>query len=621
MGAYEGALTQVEYRTPQGRPYWYHSVEKRSVWDKPAELKTARERAIDATPWRVYKAGERSYYVHRETKTSTWTMPPEIKHIYDTVPDDPPEAVPMNAPASPHAAAPSASPSSPAVGGGSLTPFAGTPDTGNASPMVGVRATSRTPAPAQTVPIFTNTNDAELAFMKLLREKGIDETWTWEQAIREIVMDPMYKAFKTLAERKAAFNKYQDRLRTLAAEERAEKEARIRPAMVKALAHDGGLKWYASFATFKKKLAPFSFWSEVEGDEELAMQLYESLRKDARDKHDAAERATQRHNEAALGALLKTIAMDTKTRWRDVHRTIVESDEFRQDAQLQTMPIPEMLAQFEAHMKDIEAHEKTELEAERRRRARAARVARDEFRALLDEQIAQGVLTARSTWAAIVPKIRNDLRVDAVLAVPGSSPQQLFYDALDELERGFAQHLKAVQAHLQTHPVPIDDAHWPAFLAALRADDAPSTVRQLPEHELHEIYDELLYQAQRDARDQRRRTERRLRHQVDDLRYAMKRAQPPLDPTSTFDASVPQLQALPEFRELERLDGGLDAARTAWERFARRELEKRHDAAYTDLDGASEERKRKDAPPDPALDPRAVRRRVRYDTGDEPVAP
>ena len=126
---------------------------------------------------------------------------------------------------------------------------------------------------------------------------------------------------------------------------------------------------------------------------------------------------------------------------------------------------------------------------------------------------------------------------------------------------------------------------------------------------------------QRDARDQRRRTERRLRHQVDDLRYAMKRAQPPLDPTSTFDASVPQLQALPEFRELERLDGGLDAARTAWERFARRELEKRHDAAYTDLDGASEERKRKDAPPDPALDPRAVRRRVRYDTGDEPVAP
>ncbi|KAI3623168.1 PRP40 [Malassezia furfur] len=115
-----GSVTSrwVEYRTPQGRPYWYHSVEKRSVWDKPAELKTARERAIDATPWRVYKAGERSYYVHRETKTSTWTMPPEIKHIYDTVPDDPPEAVPMNAPASPHAAARARRRAAPAVAAG-----------------------------------------------------------------------------------------------------------------------------------------------------------------------------------------------------------------------------------------------------------------------------------------------------------------------------------------------------------------------------------------------------------------------------------------------------------------------------------------------------------------------
>ncbi|WFD00499.1 U1 snRNP protein [Malassezia yamatoensis] len=605
-----------------GRPYWYHSVEKRSVWEKPVELKTERERRIDATPWREYKSGDRSYYVNRETKKSTWKIPEEIQQILDTVPDEPPEAVPMNVPASPHAVAPNGSPNSPAIAG-NLTPFAGTPETGNASPMLGMRASSRPvhPAPAastsSTVPMFTNTNDAELAFMKLLQEKGIDEHSTWEQAIREIVMDPMYKAFKTLAERKAAFTKYQDRLRSIAAEERAEKEARIRPAMVKALAGEkGGLKWYASFATFRKKLSAYSFWNEVEGDEELAMKLYESIRKDARDKHDAAEKALEKHNENALNALLKTMEIDVHTRWRDVHRTIMESDEYREDKKLHSMPLARILALFEKHIDQIEAQEKLVLESKQKQRARTARKAREEYRALLQEQVAQGVMTARSTWAAVAPQIQNDPRLQALAKVPGSTPQQLFYDMLDELERGFAAHTKAVQAHLQTHPMPIDDTHWPSFLTLFRSDDAPAEIRDLAEHELHEIYDELLYQAQREVRGQKRRAERRLRHHVDDLRYAMKKASPPLDIAASFDDVQPQLQAMPEFQELERLEGGIDAARIAWDRFVKRECEKRQEKSYLDLDETSDERKRKESAPDPALDPRAVRRRVQYDTAD-----
>ena len=62
------SLHQVEYKNAQGRVYWYHPVERKSVWDKPNELKSARERAMDTTPWREYKSGDRSYYVNKETK-------------------------------------------------------------------------------------------------------------------------------------------------------------------------------------------------------------------------------------------------------------------------------------------------------------------------------------------------------------------------------------------------------------------------------------------------------------------------------------------------------------------------------------------------------------------------
>ena len=35
----------------------------------------------------------------------------------------------------------------------------------------------------------------------------MDETWTWDQTMRKIIMDPLYKALETLAQKKAAFEK------------------------------------------------------------------------------------------------------------------------------------------------------------------------------------------------------------------------------------------------------------------------------------------------------------------------------------------------------------------------------------------------------------------------------
>lgn len=43
--------------------------------------------------------------------------------------------------------------------------------------------------------------------MRLLKRIGVDESWTWEQTLRRIVVEPMNKALETLAEKKAAFEK------------------------------------------------------------------------------------------------------------------------------------------------------------------------------------------------------------------------------------------------------------------------------------------------------------------------------------------------------------------------------------------------------------------------------
>ena len=54
---------------------------------------------------------------------------------------------------------------------------------------------------------FATPEEAEKAFVHLLKKAGVDATWTWDRTMRAIITDPLYKALGTLAEKKAAWEK------------------------------------------------------------------------------------------------------------------------------------------------------------------------------------------------------------------------------------------------------------------------------------------------------------------------------------------------------------------------------------------------------------------------------
>lgn len=54
---------------------------------------------------------------------------------------------------------------------------------------------------------FATIEEGEKAFAHLLRKAGVDATWTWDQTMRAIITDPLYKALNTLAEKKNAWQK------------------------------------------------------------------------------------------------------------------------------------------------------------------------------------------------------------------------------------------------------------------------------------------------------------------------------------------------------------------------------------------------------------------------------
>jgi pre-mRNA-processing factor 40 len=54
---------------------------------------------------------------------------------------------------------------------------------------------------------FVTVEEGEKAFIHLLRKAGVDANWTWDQTMRAIITDPLYKALNTLAEKKSCWEK------------------------------------------------------------------------------------------------------------------------------------------------------------------------------------------------------------------------------------------------------------------------------------------------------------------------------------------------------------------------------------------------------------------------------
>ncbi|EPQ27162.1 uncharacterized protein PFL1_05443 [Pseudozyma flocculosa PF-1] len=665
------ASVWVEYRNPQGRPYWYHTIDKRSVWDKPVELKTPRERALDSTPWREYKSGDRSYYVHAETKQSTWTLPPEVKQLLEQF---------GGGESTPSAAAAAAAP--PLVGpNGSVTPHGGTPSLpaaarmggasggpGMASPMAhvasplapgfsaaspmhhqqhhpidpaagpvrpppgygagpgygpggpaGVRphgpppgfsppgpasttmpvrpspgfdaghARSHQPAPAPAAldgrpgrpggPFRGDQNSAEAAFISLLEQKKVDVDWTWEVTMRAIITEPLYKALKTIAERKNAFAKYIERLKRQRAEERAQRLEQLRPvfrAMV--TGKDSRVKPYHSFATFKKLCGHQPGFREARDDDE-ARAAYDAVIREVQEAEAASQREIRHRNMDMLMSLLKTFEADVLTRWRDAHRTVLESDEYAQDAHLKTMDVADMLIVFDEHMNGIE---KEATEAQRRQEAaqrRKERKNRDEYKKLLVELKERGELTTRSTWGQVFDKVKDDGRFLRLVGQAGSSPLDLFHDMVDDLDRLVERHIGAVQAQLAKTGNEVKQTttydEFASWLAPSGARSPPSSssssssaaaaASSLPgEADLRVVFHHLHATVMQRLADERRRAERRRRHAIDDLRYAFKKIDaPPLDVDAPLDEVLPRLADLKEYRQLE---GDREAVEVAWDR-------------------------------------------------------
>ncbi|TFY77162.1 hypothetical protein EWM64_g6845, partial [Hericium alpestre] len=604
----------TEHRNPEGRTYWFNTGTRESVWEKPDDLKTPFERALNQTPWKEYFSGGRKYYYNTQSKESKWDMPDELLLLLEKVEKDG-KAAPAAAPGAPGmiAAPPAAQQNALVAQGHDGAGQHGADQNGVPSALPLNSSSVLPPRPnlpdEPTIPHngFATVEEGERAFTYLLRKAGVDPNWTWDQTMRAIITDPLYKALNTLGEKKAVYQKYIDALRAKEQEEREARLGKIRPAIRNMLKGNPNVFHYTTFATADKLFAQHPIWQQAKIEAERRM-IFEEYVAELKQREVQEGRASRTRAVSKLVSVFKQLEVDVLTRWRTAHALILDSEEWNQDPELQKLPNLDILLAFEDYSRVREREFDEQMRRRQMEKTRRERKAREGFKALLRERVESGDLKARTKWKHVYPTFANDDRYLELLGKPGSNPIELFWDVVDELDQKLDAKISVVESAIRRHnaaipsdkdgdvkmngegPKPFNvtfETTEEEFLKVMKADTDPS-MNDLSTQELKDIFITLREQATKQQADEKRRAERRQRHMQDDLRYAMKKVTPAIEVNATYEeVPVPLIESLPEYKALDD-----EGRRVAFAKYIRRQKERLRE--ISEDGGSTTSRRRKE---------------------------
>lgn len=408
--------------------------------------------------------------------------------------------------------------------------------------------------------------DALKAFHGLLAKTGVDSTWTWEQTIRALANQPLFRCLKSSYERKAAFEEY---IRKKRQEEREAIKNRIEKQR----------KDYVDMLKKRKEITLLTTWKEAQAliakekaftnleDRKKRKEYYYDYLFDMR--HRMRDEAQKNRHEALekLEALLKGLtSINHLTPYKVGIRWVKDSPQFQEDAQLQMLDKLDLLTTYEKHIKELEPAYDRERLTQRDKRRRQERINRDEFRALLQRLQDENHIRPSTKWKEVYHLIAKEPCYHAMLGQPGSTPLELFFDTIELMYDDIYAKRKQLEAIFKDKGISIGtNATYEEFLSRL-GDDERFT--KLSSEYLQIIFDQFLAKAELRAKEERRRLDRRLRKKLEPFRMLLKSTT--LPPNSTWEEVRPMFLDTPEFVEV----GNEEDCIQAFERHMRRLHEK-----------------------------------------------
>jgi pre-mRNA-processing factor 40 len=433
----------AEAKAPDGRTYFYNSATRETSWQKPKELMTPIERALADQPWKEYTAPDgRKYYSNSQTKATVWEMPAEYRDALDAAQQG----------SRPHPPAPSF------VAGGSTALSAYNPDA-PANVYESRKADLALPQISkEVVPDYSTFQDAEAAFMKLLKRMNVQPDWSWEQAMRATIKDTQYRALKDPKDRKAAFEKYAVEVRQQEADRAKDRYAKLRADFLDMLKTHPEIEHFSRWKTIRPILERETVFRAAESEDERK-QLFEEYIVDLKKRNIEQEAARRKSALNDLTPILQGLNLEPYTRWSQAQEMLEADERVKADDNFKLLSKSDVLIAFENHIKSLERTFNDVRQQQKQNKARLERQCRDGFSELLHDLRSQGKLKANTKWKDVLPLVENDPRYVNMLGQAGSTPLDMFWDAIEEEENALRGRRNDVYDVLEVRQFPSYCSH------------------------------------------------------------------------------------------------------------------------------------------------------------------
>jgi len=422
-----------------------------------------------------------------------------------------------------------------------------------------------------STPDYQTFEEAEAAFIKLLRKSSVQPDWSWEQTMRATIKDPQYRALKDPKDRKAAFEKYAVEVRMQEKDRAKERLAKLRADFGTMLKSHPEIKHYTRWKTARPIIEGETIFRSTNDDTERR-QLFEEYIIELKKANIEREAVTRKSAIDELVGLLKSLDLEPYTRWSEAQEVIEYNETFQADDKFKTLSKSDILTAFENHIKSLERTFNDVRQREKNSKQRRERQNRDRYLDLLNELKSAGKIKAGTKWMDVLPEINEDPRYVAMLGHPGSTPLDLFWDMVEEEERTVRLIRNDVYDVLEDKRYEINPkTTLHDFLEVMSTDRRTASVSP---DTLELILHRLLEKVMRRSEDDKHASERQQRRLIDGLRSKIKHLdKPPVTSSTTWESIRPYVSHFEEFKALDNDD----LHRQAFDKVLRRLKEKEDD--------------------------------------------
>mmetsp|Transcript_62787 Transcript_62787/g.173689 ORF Transcript_62787/g.173689 Transcript_62787/m.173689 type:complete len:486 (-) Transcript_62787:113-1570(-) len=368
-----------EHQTGDGRKFFYHEDTQTCSWEKPEVLMTPEERAANDTNWREYKIWDgRSFFHNRETKVSCWSMPPELRKLR-----------------------------------------------GESSGV-------------DDRPIPETAAEMRRVYWDLMKEKGVDESWTW-QGVSEAMRDEPQAMRLSEPMRKQCFAEllgFHKRQKDV----EARKRERGAASAFERLVEERFCKPEDLTITYEEaaqQLSGEEAWGLVKSDVRRD-ELFQTVMERLEEKH---KKARLEGRAARILRLQRLMASDpelkrSRARWKDACELLARKDEIQEELPpLEAIRVWSSLRDLR-HSAEYESDEKgKEMTPEASKLYRDERRRRDVFVRWLKDLAIQSRVSDDSSWDNFFAVAQGDPKLVSLQQGRGAGPMELFDEFQEDLRR------------------------------------------------------------------------------------------------------------------------------------------------------------------------------------------